>query len=106
MVRIAHGDLLGLLAGSSIERPLRRQSRDGRAHLDTHEAYLLCREARILGAVDIPGTQEAALQVAELVEAKERVIAGAAEVPIVCIGQRRLKAWEQPITAVLPPHYR
>ena len=33
--------------------------------------------------MDIAGTQEAALQVAEPIEAKERVVAGATKVPIV-----------------------
>ena len=46
MVRSFHGKFLGLLANSATERAVRRQSRDGRAHLDTLEAQLLCREAR------------------------------------------------------------
>ncbi|MEE8500530.1 MAG: hypothetical protein V3S27_08140, partial [Kiloniellales bacterium] len=43
-----HGKLLGLLANFATERPVRRQSRDGTAHLDTHEVWLLCREAQML----------------------------------------------------------
>ena len=38
LVYLSHGHLLRLLAGFAIEQPLRRQSRDGRAHFDTHEA--------------------------------------------------------------------
>ncbi len=30
------------------ERAVRRQSREGRAHLDTHEALLLCRKVQVL----------------------------------------------------------
>ena len=36
LVRIVHGSLLGLLADFVFERPLCRQSRDGRAHFDTY----------------------------------------------------------------------
>ena len=43
LVDTLHGDLLGLLAGFAIEQPVRRQSREGTAHLDTRETYLLCR---------------------------------------------------------------
>ncbi len=38
LVRTSHGNLLRLLADFATERPLRRQSRDGRAHFDTREA--------------------------------------------------------------------
>ncbi len=48
MVHILHGDLLGLLADFAVERPLRHQSREGAAHLDSHEVYFLYREARML----------------------------------------------------------
>ncbi len=37
----------------------------------------------VLGAVDVAGAQQAALQVTELVEAEQRVIAGAAEMAVV-----------------------
>ena len=46
MVRIFHGKLLDLLADFAAERPVGRQSRDGRAHLDSHEVWLLRREAQ------------------------------------------------------------
>ncbi len=32
-----HGDLLGLLGDLAVEQPVRRQSREGVAHLDTRE---------------------------------------------------------------------
>jgi hypothetical protein len=38
LARFFHGELLGLLANFATEWPVRRQSRDRRAHLDTHEA--------------------------------------------------------------------
>jgi len=38
LVRILRGNLLGLLVDFVMERPLREQSRDGRAHFDTHKA--------------------------------------------------------------------
>ncbi len=43
-----HGDLLGLLADFAIERPVRRQSREAAARLDTRETYLSCRAAQVL----------------------------------------------------------
>ncbi len=43
LVRLLHGNLLGLLAVFVIERPLRCLFRDGKAHLDTREAWLSCR---------------------------------------------------------------
>ncbi len=46
--RTLNGNLLGLLAGFAIERPLRRQFRMGWAHFDTHEAYLHGWEATAL----------------------------------------------------------
>ncbi len=36
LIHISHGNLLRLLAGFTIERPVRRQSGDGRARLDTY----------------------------------------------------------------------
>jgi hypothetical protein len=48
LVGTLHGNLLGLLADFAMQRPLRRQSREGTAHLDTHEVYLLYREVRML----------------------------------------------------------
>ncbi len=42
-VGVLHGNFLGLLAGFAIEQPVRRQSREGTAHLDTRETYLPCR---------------------------------------------------------------
>ncbi len=37
LVGTLHGDPLGLLADFAIEQPVRRQSREGAAHLDTRE---------------------------------------------------------------------
>ncbi len=48
LVGTLHGDLLGLLADFAIEQLVRRQSGDGRAHLDIHKVWLLCREAQML----------------------------------------------------------
>ena len=42
------GNLLCLLAGSSIERPLRKQSGKAKLHFNIHEAWLRCREVRIV----------------------------------------------------------
>ena len=47
-VRKLQGDLLGLLAGFAIERPVRRQSRKGTAQLDNRETYLSCRAVQVL----------------------------------------------------------
>ncbi len=47
LVGTLHGDALGLLAGFAIEQLVRRQSREGTAHLDTREACLSCRASRV-----------------------------------------------------------
>ncbi len=48
LIHISHGNLLRLPADFTIERPLRRQSGDGRARLDTYKAWFLFREIRRL----------------------------------------------------------